>query len=677
MKESLGGTRTDLDTLCVNTIRTLSIDAIEKAASGHPGAPMSMAPAAYVLWKNHLRHSPKNPEWSDRDRFVLSAGHASMLLYSLLHLFGYELQMEDIQGFRQWRSITPGHPEYRITPGVETTTGPLGQGIANAVGMAMAERHLRSRFNQPGREIIDHYTYVMCGDGDLMEGISYEAASFAGHMGLGKLICLYDDNDISIEGSTDLTFTEDVEARFKACKWQVLALADGNDLDAIDQAIDQARQETDRPSLIILHTHIAYGSPNKQGSADSHGAPLGGEEVALTKKCLGCPQDQCFCVPDTVYQHCRAAGEAGDALQAEWQRAFAAYEKEFPGLAAIYRDMQQRGLAADWDADIPEFAAGGEKIATRKASGAVINAIADKIPGLIGGSADLAPSNKSIIDASAAFQKNSPAGRNISFGVREHAMGAIVNGLILHGGLRPYAATFLVFADYMRPAMRLAALMKQPVIYIFSHDSISVGEDGPTHQPIEHLASLRAIPNLTVIRPADANETAAAWRCALKSENSPVALVLSRQKLPVIDRSRCAGAENLEKGAYVLLDAERTPDVILIGTGSEVHICLEACQKLAEQNIAARVVNMPSWELFAQMPEDYRDAVLPPQTGCRIAVEAGISMGWERWVGAEGAVIAMQRFGASAPGPVLQEKFGYTADNIVETARQMLSRKSS
>ncbi|MFO7840111.1 MAG: transketolase [Desulfosalsimonadaceae bacterium] len=672
MKESLSGTHTDLDTLCINTIRTLSIDAIEKAASGHPGAPMGMAPAAYVLWKNHLRHSPKNPEWSDRDRFVLSAGHASMLLYSLLHLFGYELRMEDIKSFRQWRSVTPGHPEYRITPGVETTTGPLGQGIANAVGMAIAERHLQSRFNQPGREIIDHYTYVMCGDGDLMEGISYEAASFAGHLGLGKLICFYDDNDISIEGSTDITFTEDVTARFGACNWQVLPVADGNDPDAIDQAISRARKETGRPSLIILRTHIAYGSPNKQGSADSHGAPLGGEEVALTKKRLGCPQDQCFCVPDAVYECCRGAGEAGDALQAQWQQSFSAYEKEFPELAGKYLDMQQRALAADWDADIPEFSSGGEKIATRKASGAVINAIAGKTPGLVGGSADLGPSNKSIIDASAAFQKNSPAGRNISFGVREHAMGAIANGLILHGGLRPYTATFLVFADYMRPAMRLAALMQQPVIYIFSHDSISVGEDGPTHQPIEHLASLRAIPNLTVIRPADANETAAAWRCALKSANSPVALILSRQKLPIIDRSRCAPAEDLEKGAYVLLDSERKPDVILIGTGSEVHICLEAWGRLEEQNIAARVVNMPSWELFEQMPGEYRDSVLPPDVFRRIAVEAGISMGWERWVGAGGSVIAMQRFGASAPGPVLQENFGYTADNVVEAAKKMM-----
>ncbi len=674
MKHYPTGTQTDIDTLCINIIRTLSIDAIQKAKSGHPGAPMGMAPAAYTLWKNHLRHNPENPEWCDRDRFILSAGHASMLLYSLFYLFGYNVSLDDIKAFRQWKSITPGHPEYRITPGVETTTGPLGQGIANAVGMAMAERHIGSLFNRPGNQIVDHYTYVMCGDGDLMEGLSYEASSLAGHLGLGKLICLYDDNSISIEGNTDITFTEDVSTRFKACNWQVIPVADGNDVDAIDEAISTAKQETTKPSMIILRTQIAYGSPNKQGSADAHGAPLGEDEVTLTKECLGCPGDQLFCVPETVLSYCREIAKTGKELEARWQALFNGYQKEFPELANSFLDIQDRGLAEDWDANMPVFSSDDGEIATRKASGAVINAIADKIPGLIGGSADLGPSNKTHIDSSPDFQKDTPTGRNLRFGVREHAMGAILNGMVLHHGLRPYAGTFLVFADYMRPAIRLAALMKQPVIYIFTHDSISVGEDGPTHQPVEQMASLRAIPNLTVIRPADANETAAAWRSAIMSDDSPVALILSRQKLPIIDRSRYAPADQLENGAYVLADTDNTPDLILIGTGSEVHICLEAREELAKQNIAARVVSMPSWELFDRMPNDYQEKVLPPNVRCRIAVEAGVPMGWERYIGIDGKMIGMRRFGASAPGKVMLEKFGFTAENIVQTALGLLKK---
>jgi len=673
MKQCPSGDPSHIDMLCINTLRTLSIDAIQKANSGHPGAPMGMAPAAYVLWKKHLRHSPENPQWYDRDRFILSAGHASMLLYSLLYLFGYNLSIEDLQSFRQWRSITPGHPEYRITPGIETTTGPLGQGIGNAVGMAMAESHLESLFNHPGREIVNHFTYVMCGDGDLMEGISYEAASLAGHLGLGKLICLYDDNGISIEGDTGITFTEDVAARFRACDWQVLPVADGNDVEAIDQAITAARQETDKPTLIILRTHIAFGSPNKQGSADAHGAPLGEDEVLLTKQFLGCPENELFCVPEAVRAHCREAVVAGKELETQWKSIFEDYQKVFPEQAKSFMDMQDRGLADDWDVNMPLYSPTDEKIATRKASGMVINALSGKIPGLIGGSADLAPSNKTILDGSVDFQKETPNGRNIRFGVREHSMGAILNGMILHHGLRPFGATFLVFADYMRPAIRLAALMKQPVIYIFTHDSISVGEDGPTHQPVEHLASLRAFPNLTVIRPADANETVAAWRSAILSSDSPVALILSRQKLPIIDRNQYAPAAELEKGAYVLADTNQTPDLILIGTGSEVHICLEARQKLAEQKINARVVSMPSWELFDQMPKAYQDSVLPPSVKCRIAVEAGIPMGWERYIGAAGKMIGMHRFGASAPGPVMMEKFGFSAENIVQTAKKLLS----
>ena len=678
MEECLTGTQTDLDALCINTLRTLSIDAIQKANSGHPGAPLAMAPAAYVLWKRHLRHNPKNPEWCDRDRFILSAGHASMLLYSLLHVFGYNLSIEDLKSFRQWKSITPGHPEYRITPGVETTTGPLGQGIANGVGMAIAERHLESLFNRTEKPVVNHYTYVMCGDGDLMEGISYEAASLAGHLGLGKLICLYDDNDISIEGSTDITFTEDVTERFKACHWQVLTVPDGNDIEAIDAAIAEAKKETEKPSMIILRTHIAYGSPNKQGSADSHGAPLGEEEVLLTKQCLGCPENEHFCVPEAVLAHCRQSADAGAALEAEWKTLFAAYQKEFPELAANFLDMQDRGLAEDWDAGMPVFSTADGPIATRKASGAVINALSQKIPGLIGGSADLAPSNKTLIEASTDFQKNSPGGRNIRFGVREHAMGAILNGMILHCGLRPYGGTFLVFADYMRPAIRLAALMKQPVVYIFTHDSISVGEDGPTHQPIEQLASLRAIPNLTVIRPADASETAAAWRCAIQSADSPVALILSRQKLPVIERDGHGAADQVKNGAYILAEADlgskKEPDVILIGTGAEVHVCLEARQKLAEAGIAARVVNMASWELFDQSSKAYQETVLPPSVTCRVAVEAGIPMGWERYIGRKGEMIGMHRFGASAPGPVMLEKFGFTAEHVVQAARDLLEK---
>ncbi|MBS3758105.1 MAG: transketolase [Desulfobacterales bacterium] len=668
MKDCLTDAQTDIDTLCINTIRALSMDAIQKAKSGHPGAPMGMAPAAFVLWKNHLRHNPENPEWYDRDRFVLSAGHASMLLYSLLYLFGYNVSLDDIKAFRQWKSITPGHPEHRITAGVETTTGPLGQGIANAVGMAMAERHLGSLFNRPGNQIVDHYTYVMCGDGDLMEGISYETASLAGHLGLGKLICLYDDNSISIEGNTAITFTEDVTARFRACNWQVISVTDGTHVDAIDEAISTAKQETARPSMIILRTQIAYGSPNKQGSANAHGAPLGEDEVTLTKQCLGCPADPLFCVPETVLSYCREAAKSGKELEARWQDLFNGYQKEFPELAKNFLDMQDRGLIKDWEANIPVFTSDDGDIATRKASGAVINAIADKIPGLIGGSADLGPSNKTLIDASPDFQKETPTGRNLRFGVREHAMGGILNGMILHHGLRPYGGTFLVFADYMRPAIRLAALMKQPVIYIFTHDSISVGEDGPTHQPVEQLASLRAIPNLTVIRPADANETAAAWQSAIMSDDAPVALILSRQKLPIIDRSRYAPADQLKNGAYVLADTDNTPDLILIGTGSEVHICLAAREALAKQNVAVRVVSMPSWELFDRTPKEYQDEVLPPHVGPRIAVEAGIPMGWERYIGRDGKMIGMHRFGASAPGEVMLEKFGFTAENIVETA---------
>lgn len=526
---------TTLDKMCVNTIRTLAVDAIEKSKSDHPGAPMGLAPAAYVLWTRVMKHNPENPQWCDRDRFVLSGGHASMLLYSLLHLTGYDLSLDDIKNFRQWESKTPGHPEYGWTPGVETTTGPLGQGVANAVGMAMAERHLAARFNRDGHEIVDHHTYVMCGDGDLMEDVSCEAVSLAGHLGLGKLICLYDNNRITIEGRTDIAFTEDVSTRFRAYDWQVIRVDDGNDLDAIHQAIITAKAETGRPSLIMLRTHIAYGSPNKQDTCDAHGAPLGEEEVRLTKACLGCPVEETFCVPDEVMVAFRKSVQAGRADEESWLEVFGNYQAVYPDLAADWEVALQGTPPAGWDDGIPEFNA-GDAIATRAASGQVLNGIASGMQTLMGGSADLAPSNKTYINDADDFQKGAYHGRNIRFGVREHAMGAILSGMALHKGVRPYGGTFLVFADYLRPAIRLAAMMKLPVIYVFTHDSVAVGEDGPTHQPVEHVASLRTIPGLTVIRPSEATETAAAWRQAIRTVDGPVALILSRQKLPAIDR---------------------------------------------------------------------------------------------------------------------------------------------
>jgi transketolase len=674
MSNGLPESRTATDQLCINTIRTLSIDAIQKANSGHPGAPMGLAPAAYVLWTRFLKHNPKNPQWFNRDRFVLSGGHASMLLYSMLHLTGYDLSLEDIKNFRQWESKTPGHPEYGVTPGVETTTGPLGQGVANAVGMAMAECHLGARFNRPGFNIIDHYTYVMCGDGDLMEGVSAEAASLAGHLGLGKLICIYDDNQISIEGRTDITFTEDVGRRFKAYDWHVEVVEDGNDLDAIHKAVEAAKAEKEKPSLIMLNTHIAYGSPNKQDSSDAHGSPLGEEEIRLTKKNLGCPEDESFCVPEDGFDTCKSCTLTGSADEDQWQNLFEAYRVKYPDLGAQFTHDVENALPKGWDGNLPDFSKTEGPVATRAASGKVLNALAQNLPSLMGGSADLAPSNKTVIDSSHDFQKTDYTGRNIRFGVREHAMGAILSGMALHGGIRPYGGTFLVFADYMRSPIRLAALMKLPVVYVFTHDSIAVGEDGPTHQPVEHIASLRIIPGLRVIRPADATETAEAWKAALRSQSNPTALILSRQKLPVIDRTTYASAEGLAKGAYILSDNGAKPDIILIATGSEVHLALAAQTQLKEKGIFARVVSMPSWELFEETDQEYRDTVLPPDVSARLVVEAAISMGWERYAGAKGRVIGMIGFGASAPGGILMEKFGFTAENIVQKAMKLLER---
>ena len=664
----------NLDTMCINTIRTLSMDAIQKANSGHPGAPMGLAAAAYVLWTKYLKHNPANPQWANRDRFVLSGGHATMLLYSLLYLTGYDVSLDDLKNFRQWGSKTPGHPEYRHTPGVETTTGPLGQGVANAVGMAMAERHLAARFNLSDAAIMDHNTYVMCGDGDLMEGLSSEAASLAGHLGLGRLTLLYDDNGISIEGSTAIAFTEDVRQRFEAYHWHVQTVQDGNDLKAISAALDAARQENQRPSLIMLKTQIAYGSPNKAGTADAHGAPLGEEEVCLTKKCLGCPEDAQFCVPDNVLNRFRQARDKGGDAEAAWQGLMDAYRVRHPEQAETLQRALDGRLGEDWDTNVPDFKPGDGPVATRAASGMVLNALAAKVDTLIGGSADLAPSNKTFINEAPEFQKNAYEGRNIRFGVREHAMAAIMSGMALHGGVKPYGGTFLVFADYMRPSIRLAALMGLPVIYVFTHDSIAVGEDGPTHQPVEHLASLRAIPGLTVIRPADATETAEAWRAAVSSTDHPVALALTRQKLAVLDREALPAAQSLTKGAYVLVDTDGQPDVILMASGSEVHLVMAACQQLADKGIKARVVSMPSWELFEAMPDAYRAEVLPAGVTARLAVEMGLPMGWERYVGDAGAVIGMNGFGASAPGPVVQEKFGFTVENVVRRALEILNR---
>ena len=657
----------NLDQLCVNTIRTLAIDGVQKANSGHPGLPMGAADMAYVLWTRFLRHNPADPAWPDRDRFVLSAGHGSMLLYSLLYVTGYDLPLEQLKQFRQWGSRTPGHPEYGETPGVETTTGPLGQGLGNAVGMALAERLLAARFNRPGFEIVDHYTYALISDGDLMEGVSHEAASLAGHLGLGKLICLYDDNRITIEGDTALAFSEDIATRFAAYGWHVQS-ADGHDRAAVAEALRQARAESNRPSLILCHTHIGYGSPHRQDTAKAHGEPLGADEVRQTKEALGWPPEAQFYVPDEALVHFREALERGAEAQARWSEMFAGYERAYPELAAEWKRRLAGELTAGWEAQVPAFEAEDGPLATRAASGKVMAALAPTLPELIGGSADLHPSTKTYLSAYPAVEKGRFEGRNLHFGIREHGMGAILNGMALHGGIRPYGSTFFVFSDYMRPTIRLAALMGLPVIYVFTHDSIMVGEDGPTHQPVEHLPSLRAMPGLVLLRPADANETAAAWRVALEHHDGPVALILSRQKLPILEG---VDPEGVARGAYVLADAE-SPRVLLLATGSEVEVALAARELLAEEGIAARVVSMPSWELFEVQPRAYRDSVLPPQITARVAVEAATPLGWERYVGPQGVVVGMRRFGASAPYQVLAREFGFTAENVAAQAKACL-----
>jgi transketolase len=678
-----------LDELCINTMRFLSVDAVQKAKSGHPGMPLGAAPMAYVLWTRLLKHNPRNPSWFDRDRFVLSAGHGSMLLYSLLHLTGYDLTLDDIKQFRQFGSKTPGHPERGHTPGVETTTGPLGQGLANAVGMAIAEAQLAARYNRPGLEVIDHATYAIVSDGDLMEGVGSEAASLAGHLRLGKLTCLYDDNYVTLAAGTDITFSEDRARRFEAYGWHTVSVPDGNDLVAIDAALRAARAEAARPSLILVRTHIGYGSPNKQDTFEAHGSPLGVEEVRLTKQNLGWPTEPPFLIPEEALAHFREAMSRGARDEAASSERMTAYAKAFPELAQELRRTLNGELAPDWDADIPVFPADAKGMATRVASGKVMNAIAPRLPALTGGSADLDPSThtalKGLGDFDPAAEKGvdtqgsagggwSYAGRNLHFGVREHAMGGIVNGMAAHGGIVPYGATFLIFSDYMRPPIRLAALMSLHVIHVFTHDSIALGEDGPTHQPVEQLAALRAIPNLTVIRPGDANETAVAWRVAVETHDRPVLLILSRQDVPTLDRSRYAPADGLRRGGYVLRDArDRKPDLILIASGAEVGLIVAAAERLSAEGLAVRCVSMPSWELFDALAQADRDAVLPPTVRARLAVEAGAAQGWHRYVGDAGGVLSVERFGASAPGEVVLREYGFSVDSVCARAKALLA----
>lgn len=679
----------DLDEMSINTIRFLAVDAVQKADSGHPGLPLGAAPMAYALWTRFLRHNPANPHWFDRDRFVLSAGHGSMLLYALLHLTGYDLPMEQLKRFRQWGSVTPGHPERGMTPGVEATTGPLGQGFGNGVGMAVAEAYLAARYNRPGFDVIGHFTYALISDGDLMEGVASEAASLAGHLNLGKLIYLYDDNRITLAASTELTFTEDRAARFAAYGWHTQSVADGNDLPAIERALVNARAVTGRPSLILVRTRIGFGSPHKQDTFEAHGSPLGAEEVKLTKRKLGWPVEPPFLVPREAADNFRAAVDRGARAEADWNAQFLDYERKYPEPAGELRRLIAGELPPGWDADIPQFPADAKGLATRVASGKVMAAISPNLPGMIGGSADLDPSTHTALKGEGDFESSassvgdrqgsaaggwSYAGRNLHFGVREHAMGALANGLALHGGVLPFTATFLTFSDYMRPSIRLAALMGAHVVYVFTHDSIGLGEDGPTHQSVEHMAALRAIPNLIVLRPGDANETAVAWRVAIETRDRPTALVLSRQNVPTLDRGAFASADGLRRGAYVLAEPPSgMPRLILIASGSEVGLIAAAREKLQERGIAVRLVSMPSWELFEAQSREYRDSVLPPAIAAKLAVEAGVSQGWHKYVGERGDVLGVDRFGASAPGEVVMREYGFCVENVCERALALLN----
>ena len=656
---------------CVNTIRTLSMDAVQAANSGHPGMPMGMADAAYVLWTKFLKHNPENPRWFDRDRFILSAGHGSMLLYSLLHLTGYDVSMKELKNFRQLGSITPGHPEFGMTPGVETTTGPLGQGFATGVGMAMAEAFMAKTFNKDSHKLIDHFTYAIVSDGDLMEGVSHEAASLAGHLKLNKLIYLYDSNNISIDGSTDLAFTDDTKMRFESYGWDVQVI-DGHDHKEIEAAIIKA-QKTDTPSLIECKTHIGFGSPNKQGSASSHGSPLGEDEIRLTKENLGVDPDKTFHIPDEVLSEFRKAVESGKNAESEWKKVLSDYEKVFPVDGVSFKEFVTRNLPDNWEDILPVFDADEKGMATRKASGAVLNSIAKQLFNMIGGSADLKGSVNTEIEGKAIFDASDYAGQNVHYGVREHAMGAAMNGMALHGGVIPFGGTFLVFSDYNKPAIRISGLSKIPAIYIFTHDSIGLGEDGPTHQPIEHLASLRATPNVRVYRPADANETAYAWKSALEFDTGPSLLVLTRQNLPIVDRTKFGSAEGVEKGAYILKkESGEKPDVILLATGSEVQLTVKAAEELESEGISARVVSMPCWELFEDQSDDYKNSVLPKNVTKRVSIEAAATLGWHKWVGSEGIAMGIDRYGESAPYLDVYDHLGLTSEKVVENARKLL-----
>ena len=664
----------DLDELSINTIRTLSMDAVQQANSGHPGMPMGAATMAYVLWKRFLRFNPSNPHWFNRDRFVLSAGHGSMLLYSLLYLTGYGLTLDDIEHFRQWDSRTPGHPEYGLTPGVDVTTGPLGQGFGNAVGMAMAEAFLAATFNRPGHEIVDHYTYGICSDGDLMEGVASEAASLAGHLKLGKLIFLYDDNNVSLDGDTEMAFTEDRALRFDAYGWHTQSI-DGMDAIQVERALTLAREELDRPSLILARTHIGYGAPHKQDTSQAHGAPLGEDEVRAAKSFYGWDPEAHFRVPEEVLASFRSAVDRGRDLEAHWDRRWVAYERDYAADARALRRAIDRDLPEEAFRDLPRYAGDAGSLATRNASGEAINALAKSLPTLFGGSADLKSSTETEIKGAAPFEPGSRAGRNVWFGVREHAMGAAVNGMTAHGGVYAFGGTFFTFSDYMRPSVRLAALMGIPSVFVWTHDSVGLGEDGPTHQPIEQLMSLRCVPKLTMIRPADPNETAYAWRAALENHDGPTGLVLTRQRLPIIDQTKYGTADGLLRGAYVLLDSrDGPPELIIIASGSEVQLAIGAAEALQADGIAARAVSMPSWELFERQSDAYRDSVLPAAASARVSVEAGVTLGWERYLGSRGIAVGIDHFGASAPGEVVLEKLGFTTANVIEQARKLLAR---
>jgi len=666
----------NIELLSINTIRFLAIDGIQKANSGHPGMPMGCAPIAYTLYKKFMSHNPQNPKWLNRDRFILSAGHGSMLLYSILHLSSYDISLDEIKNFRQWESITPGHPEFGLTSGAETTTGPLGQGFANAIGMAIAQEYLAAMFNKGDIKILDHHIYGICSDGDLMEGVSHEAASIAGHLKLGKVIFFYDDNNISIEGSTALTFSEDIQKRFESYNWQILHISDVNDLDQIDKMINDAKNETSQPTLIITKTHIGYGSPNKQDTAAAHGSPLGEEEVKLTKKNLNWTEEVTFFIPDKVTEHFSDVKTKGKNSEDEWNKLFEKYKNKYPAEAEQFLKIMNNDFGDEWKSKLPSFTDVNAHIATRSASGNVINSIEQVLPTLIGGSADLAPSTNTLIKDETSFSGANRAGRNFHFGIREHGMASLLNGMTMYGGVIPYGATFLVFSDYLRPAIRLAAISGIKVIYVFTHDSIGLGEDGPTHQPIEHFAAIRAIPKVVVIRPADANETVEAWKAALEHKGSPVALMLTRQKIPVLDRSVLSAAVNLSKGAYIIKDCDGEPQLILMATGSEVWITLEAANKLNETGIKTRVVSFPSWELFEMQSEEYKEEVLPSKIKARVSVEAGVAQGWDKYVGNYGESISIDKYGASAPYKILFENYGFSVENIVKTSERLLNKLS-